>query len=140
MQIFKIIKVFSLFVRFVKRIKYDIVFLHDTHIHNEVLKKSILIFSSFKFGICKYARKFRCSLQGGNLIPVARSEIQPRGASSLLRGLSLPCALSESYAYLRTYVWNDARKEEARKTSRKAPRANRSNEIMLYYSDFANLY
>lgn len=37
----------------------------------------------------------------------------PRGASSLLRGLSLLCALSESYAYLRTYVWNDARKEEA---------------------------
>lgn len=86
---------------------------------------------------------FAVSLQGGNLIPVARSEIQPQGASSLLRGLSLPCALSESYAYLRTYglyVWNDARKEEARKTSRKAPRANRSNEIMLYYSDFANLY
>lgn len=55
-----------------------------------------------------------------------------------------PFFCSESYGYLQTYRLTDsgipARSGKKPDILQPAPRANRSNEIILYYSDFANLY
>lgn len=93
-----------------------------------------------------FLNMFRCTLsfgysprglRTGNSILLLRSGILTKG----FFGVSYSPLVS--YAYLQTYGLTDLclRYPIAKKPDiLQAPRANRSNEIILYYSDFANLY